>query len=202
MAHDRTMIAGSAARMFARLRNGGKKTGVACALILLMVFMWGRVLLGHRPAGATAATPVPKPQSPPQPQPVKVKLVELPKLSGRNDSIQRDFFTAKDGPYSRRKAAGQDTGTDKEVRVISSNGVQEVIRRIAQTLKLEAVLWSESPRVFVNDQLLNVGGKFTVKDGAASYEFEVLQIYVDSVLVRCEGVQLTLELAQCLEVVN
>jgi len=67
-------------------------------------------------------------------------------------------------------------------------------------LKLEAVLWSESPRAFLNDQLLSVGSKLTVKDGTASYEFEVLQIYMDSVLVGCDDMQLTLPLAQSLEV--
>ncbi len=67
-------------------------------------------------------------------------------------------------------------------------------------MKLEAVLWSESPQAFINDQLLRVGGKLTVKDGADVLELEVLQIYVDSVLVECKGIQLTLELAQDLEV--
>ena len=80
--------------------------------------------------------------------------------------------------------------------------VQEVIQRVARTLKLEAVLWSESPQAFLNDQLLSVGSKLTVKDGTASYEFEVLQIYMDSVLVECDDMQLTLKLAPGLEVIK
>jgi len=63
-------------------------------------------------------------------------------------------------------------------------------------LKLDAVFLRENPQAFLNDQLLSVGGKLTVQVGAASYEFEVLQIYMDSVLVECQGIQLRLKLAQ------
>ena len=54
----------------------------------------------------------------------------------------------------------------------------------------------------INDQLLSVGDKLTVKSGTAIFEVEVLQIYVDSVQVGCDGIQLTLGLAQKLEPVN
>ena len=133
---------------------------------------------------------------------MKVKLVELPKLPGRHDGIQEDFFVTKDRAYFRRNAAGRNTGIDQEVPVVSSNYAQEVIQRLTQTVKLEAVLWSESPRAFVNDQLLSVGNKLTVKIGTEVFEVEVLQIYVDSVRVGCDGIQLTLGLAQELETVH
>jgi hypothetical protein len=172
---------------------------VAGALLLVMLFMWGRVFLGHRPAAAEA-TPAPAaPASVPRPAPVKVKLVDLPRLPGRHDSIVRDFFAVKE----RLDPSRHNTGTEKEVPVSSSDYVEEVIQRVAQTMKLEAVLWhSASPRAFINDQLLGVGGKLTVKNGGAAFEFEVLQIHTDSVLVGCQGLNLTLELAQDLEVVN
>jgi hypothetical protein len=202
MAHNLKLSMSSAGRILERLPMGGKKTAVACGLILIMLFMWVRVFTGHRPAAAAAAPPSTQTQSVQPKAAVKVKLVELPKLSGRHDSIERDFFSMKDRTFFRRNSAGRNTGTDKEVPVTSSNYVQEVIQRLTQTMKLEAVLWSESPRVFLNDQLLSVGGKFTVKDGAEVFEFEVLQIYVDSVLVGGDGIQLTLELVQELEVVH
>ena len=188
-----------AGRILDRLRMGGTKTAVACALVSIMVFMWVRVLLGHRPAAA-GATPSPRPAASSHPGPVKVTFVELPRSPGRHDFIARDFFAASEGSFARRKTAGRYTGTEKEVPVVSSHSALEVIQRVARTLKLEAVLWSESPRAFLNDQLLSVGSKLTVKDGTASYEFEVLQIYMDSVLVGCDDMQLTLPLAQSLEV--
>jgi hypothetical protein len=202
VAHDWKISVASAGRILGRLGLSGKKTAVACGLLGIMLFMWVRVFVGHRPAAAGAVAPSAPTAVAPHKGPVKVKLVELPKLPGRHEAIKEDFFTPKDRAYFRRNAAGRNTGTDKEVPVVSSNYAQEVIQRLTQTMKLEAVLWSESPRAFINDQLLSVGNKVTVKSGADLFEIEVLQIYVDSVLVRCEGIQLTLELAQELEIVN
>jgi hypothetical protein len=202
VAPNRKISVASAGRILGRLGLGGKKTAVACGFLLVMLFMWVRVFVGHQPAAATAAPPSAQAPSAPHKGPVKVRLVELPKLTGRHDAIKEDFFTARDRAYFRRNSAGRKAGTDKEVPVGSSSYAQEVIQRLTQTVKLEAVLWSESPRVFINDQLLSVGGKLTVKDGTEVFEVEVVQIYVDSVLVGCEGIRLTLELAQKLETVN
>lgn len=67
-------------------------------------------------------------------------------------------------------------------------------------MKLAAVSLSENPQAFINDQLLRVGDRLTLKEGAKVIEFEVLRIYENSVLVGCEDTQLTLKLAQSLEV--
>jgi hypothetical protein len=201
MAHNRKMSVPSVGRLLERLQMGGKRTAMACALSLVMLFMWVRVFVGHRPAAAAAAPPSASATSTPHKAPVKVRLVDLPQVPGRQEAIERDFFTIKDRTYFRRNPAGRKTGTDKEVPLASSYA-QEVMQRVGQTVKLEAVLWSESPQAFINDQLLNVGGKLTVKDGADFLELEVLRIYVDSVLVECKGMQLTLELAQNLEVTH
>jgi len=169
---------------------------LACALVSIMLFMWLRVLIGHRPMAAEAAPPATPAGTLARTGPVKVTFVELPKAPGRHDSIARDFFVAQDASYARRNTAGRNTGTEKEVPVVSSGNAQEVIQRVARTLKLAAVFLRENPQAYLNDQLLSVGDKLTVKDDTASYEFEVLQIYMDSVLVRCNEVQLTLKLAQ------
>lgn len=175
---------------------------MAGGLFLLMLFMWVRVFVGHGPAAATAAPPSASVQSVSHKGPVQVKFVELPRLPGRHDTIKEDFFTTKDRAYFRRSAAGRNARTDQEVPVVSSSYAQEVIQRLTPTVKLEAVLWSESPRAFINDQLLSVGNKLTVKIGTEVFEVEVLQIYVDSVRVGCDGIQLTLGLAQELETVR
>jgi hypothetical protein len=57
---------------------------------------------------------------------------------------------------------------------------------------LEAVLQNDRRRAFVNDRLLAVGDTFLVEHGAGPVLFEVLQIQDDSVLVECNGIQLTL----------
>jgi hypothetical protein len=181
---------------------GGKKTVVACALIFIMLFMWVRVFLGHRPAAAAAAPQAVPTESVQRKAPAKVKMVDLPKEPGRHDTIEKDFFSIHDRTYFRRDSAGTHTGTEKEVPVISAPSAQEVIQQVAKTMKLGAVLLRERLRASINDQLLDVGDTLTVKRGTEVFEFEVLQIDVDSVRVECEGIQLTLRLAPDVEVTH
>lgn len=183
-------------RVLNRLALGGKKTVVALALIGVMAVMWVRVLAGHKP-GAAAAAGEPTPQVAARPEfTPKIRLIELPKVVGRNDSIYRDFFTMQDRACFRPNGSARTAGTDPEVRVTVTNHAQEVVHRVVQKqkLRLEAVLHgTEAPQIFLNDQLLRVGDKFTVKDETDSVEFEVLRIYENSVLVGSGGAQLKLE---------
>jgi hypothetical protein len=201
MASERRTPIPPAGQIFDRVRMGGKRTAVAGVLVLILVFMWLRVFLGHRAAGAAAAPPASAATTVAPTSATSVQRIELPRIPGRHDAIQRDFFVMKDRALFRREAAGGGAGTVIEVTVASSQDVPEVIQRVARTMKLEAVLWNESPRIYINDRLLEVGDRCVVKNGAQSFEFEVLQIYVDSVLVECAGVQLTLKLAQRRETV-
>ncbi|MBN2129654.1 MAG: hypothetical protein JW741_09160 [Sedimentisphaerales bacterium] len=177
-----------------------KKTVVAVSLFAIMTLMWIRVLTGKKPHSAGAAPASAGAQgAPTQPNP-NVRFVALPTVLGRNDTIDRDFFAARDWEAFRRAARGQTADTGTEVHVVSSDHAQEVAIRIAQKLRLEAVLWSENPQAFVNDELLSVGDKLTAADGSDTCEFEVLRIYEDAVLIGCRGTQLTLRLAQYLDV--
>lgn len=168
-----------------------------------MAIMWVRVLLGQKPDSA-AAGPEPVQQGATQQEhPAPVCFVELPKRPGRHDSIHRDFFAAQNRAYFQPNGARR-ASTDTEVQIVSSGHAREVIQRVAQRLKLEAVLWSEDPRedpqVFINDRLLRAGEKLIVRDGADSIEFEVLQIHEGSVLIASGGTRLTLKLAQYFDV--
>lgn len=195
MAVDRRACIESAGAILDHLAIDGKKTIVAVGLVVIMAFMWIRVLTGNRPSSAAAdAVPIAAvgPKTPRKPQ-----FVELPELPGRNDSIFRNFFVVQDRTLFQSAPAAS-TGT--EVRTSSANNGQEVVHRAAGKLKLEAVLWSDNPQAFVNDQLLRVGDQFTVKEGAVSLVFEVVRIYEDSVLLACNDTQLTLKMAQYLDV--
>jgi len=198
MAHNSGRRIRPTGRVVDLLRDG-KKTVLATTLILVMAVMWIRVLIGHRPGSAAAATNKPQASAAAQKSPARsrAKMVELPRVPGRNDSIDRDCFNMQEWAPVRLSATGPSTSTDPEVPVVSPNHDQEVIHQVAQTLRLEAVsLKSENPRAFLNDRLLGVGDTLTVETGSASLEFEVLQIQKESVLVECNGIQLALKLAQ------
>ncbi len=193
----------SAGRLLNRLALDHKKTVVALGLSAITVIMWVRVLLGQKPESAAAGPEAVSPGTAQQEPPALVRFIELPKLPGRHDAIHRDFFAVQNRAYFQPNGA-RNASTDAEVHIVSSDQAREVIQRVAQRLKLEAVLWSEDPgkdpQVFVNDRLLRAGEKLTVRDGADSIEFEVLRIYEGSVLMGCGGTRLTLKLAQYLDV--
>jgi len=201
MGHSRKIGILFARKLLDHLAVNGKKTVLALALLVFMGFLWIRVLTGQKPGSAVAAQGRGPAAQAQRETGNNLQFVELPKLPGRNDSINRDFFTIQDRALFRQNGA-RNTGTETEVHATSSNRAQEVIQRVAQRLKLTAVSLSENPQAFINDRLLRVGDRLTIKEGANVIEFEVLRIYENSVLVGCEDTQLTLKLAQSLEVNN
>lgn len=189
-------------RILGRLGTDRKKAVLTVCLIMVMGIMWFRVLTGRKPGPAAAAPPSQDEQQQPQPQSMNLRFIKLPSIPGRNDCINRDFFAGREWEPFRQSFLSQNQGTDTEVHVVSSDHAQEVAIRVAQKLKLEAVLWSGNPQAYVNDELLCVGDTLTAKDGPDTCKFEVLRICEDSVLVGCNGTQLTLKLAQYREMNN
>ena len=130
----------------------GKLIPASC-LIVLMIFMWGRVLFKKKPQAAGAATAgSQRIDSEPEPQ-FKISFVELPDVKGRNDVLSRDFFSVNDDRL----------GPIKEVSVDWAG--EEDIKRVAEKLKLQAIGGGVNPQAFINDKLLSVGDKLLVSEG-------------------------------------
>jgi len=184
---------GSGRRLLNHALVDRKKSILAVGLVAIMVIMWVRVLTGKKPKSGAAAPSQASTAQSADPAPVKFRFVELAKIEGRNDRIRRDFFSADALTAFRRDSTGRSTGTDTEVRMGTNQQSQEVVTRAAQKLRLAAVL--EGPRAFINDRLVGVGETLSVRDGTATYVFEVVRIHDDSVLVRCKEREVTLKLA-------
>lgn len=197
MAHRRRTGIRPSGRIMAVLADS-RKTILACSLVAVMAIMWIRVLIGHKPASAGAAPKQAAATQPNEPA-ARVRMVEVSRTPGRNDSIDKDCFNMQGRTQFQRSVAVQNTGTDTEVPVVSPNHDEEV-KQVAQTLKLEAVLRNGTPLAFLNDRLVQEGDTFTVERGTSVLEFEVLRIYEDAVLVECKDIQLTLQLAQFVDV--
>jgi hypothetical protein len=160
-----------------------------------MVFMWVKVFVGKTPQsaegalmaqGANLSVPVADSQ-------LKISLIELPKVNGRNDVLTRDFFAVNDWADFVRDGEGL-TGVG-EVGVLK-DGNEELAKRLAKKLRLEAIGLGENPQAFINDKLLSVGDKFLVGDGVNAYECEVAGIEENTVSVRCGEVEIQLKLGQ------
>jgi len=176
------------------LAQDRKKTVAAVALVAVMALMWFRVLLGRRPESADASQRQEQAATQDD-RSLSVRFHDLPIISGRNDRINRDFFAVQDWKRFRKSSHVVIANTNAKVPV-ATDRTQEAVARVAERLNLEAVLLTEDPQVFVNNQLMRVGETLSVEEGTETYDFEVVRIEADSVLVRCRERQLTLKVAQ------
>jgi len=192
-------------RLFARLTDARKKTVLAFCLIAVMALMWVRVLKRHAPDATQAALMTQKENlndQLPIESGVKISFIKLPKVSGRNDVITRDFFNSARWRGFIKDREEKNLVGYKEVSVTSNDDRQEVLIKIAGKLKLEAVELGENPHAFINGRLLSVGDKLHLKDGLDSYECEVVRIDRDLVLIKCAEVEITLKLTPIVEVID
>ncbi|MHC4544036.1 MAG: hypothetical protein ACYTDW_01835 [Planctomycetota bacterium] len=187
-------------RLVSRLAAEKKKTVTAVCLIALMVFMWARVLNQKTPGTAAAQRQENVDQDVLGSNvELKISFIELPKIPGRNDVLTRDFFAA-DG--WRNFIRGEENPGNKEVNVFSKDGNEEVVRRVAQKLKLEAIVIGSdgNPQAYINGKLVSVGDKLIVRNGGNKYECEVVGIAENVVIIKCLEAEIRLEVMKAVEV--
>ncbi len=176
-------------RVLSQLAAERKKTVIAVLLITVMVFMWSRVIGKKSPASAKAATAAEmKADMSGSNSGIIISFVELPKVKGRNDVLSRDFFAMDQRSF----------GSDTEASFVSSRG-RGYANGAAEKLRLEVIGLGANPQAFINDKLLGVGDKLVVRDGVSTYEYELIVIEKNRVLMRCGEEEIELKLAQMLE---
>ena len=183
-----------ARKILDRLAEEKKKSVTALCLIAVMVFMWIRVFTKKTPIGAAAALGTDQSNTEDAPrEEYKVSFVELPNVAGRNDVIGRDFF-ASDGWQHFVDKQGRKPGDTDEVSIVSKNGNEEVIRRVAEKLKLGATIVGGIPHAWINDQPRYIGDKMPISDGANTYECEVIEIEENAVVIKCGEAEIRLSI--------
>jgi len=181
-----------AGRILNRLAEDKKKSVTALCLIAVMAVMWFRVLTRKAPDGAEAAPVTDQTNTRDVPrEEYRVSFVELPKVAGRNDVIGRDFFASNGW---RHFVDGQRRKPGAIESIVSKNGNEEVIRRIAEKLNLEATIVGGTPWAFINGQPLNIGGKLSISDGADTYACEVIDIKDNAVEIKCREAEIRLSI--------
>jgi len=186
-------------RLVSRLAAEKKKTVTAICLIAVMIIMWAKVLSRKSPATAAAALRNEVVNVEGSDLESNISFIELPVVEGRNDVLKRDFFAVGDWQDFIRNKEGKNLNED--VNVVSRRN-REVVKRVAEKLKLEAIGLDGNPQVFINSKLLSVGDKLFVKDGGNTYECEVVSIEENAVLIKCGEAEITLKLAKVIEVDN
>jgi len=182
-------------RIVSQLAVDKKKGIMALCLVAVMVFMWVRVLGNKEPEGAQAALTAQKiaADNANAKSNVQISFTELPDVEGRNDVLTKDFFAVdnwQDFKEGKRKHL-------IEIAKVAADGSnsEEIVVKIVEKLKLEAVALGENPRAFINDRLLRVGDKLPVRNESNMYECEIVAIEENKVLMRWEETEITLKLA-------
>ena len=164
-------------------------------LIAVMVLMWIRVLSKKGPETAQAVVKGEQVNAVEKSNPaLNISFVELPKLTGRNDVITRDFFISDGWRHfieGQRRRGGM-----REVNVFSTNGNEEIIKKVAQKLKLEAIMVGENSRAYINGKTVKVGDKINLSEGVEKYECNVAAIEENAVVIKCREAEITMKLMQ------
>ena len=185
---------GRANGLIGQLAAEKKKAVAASCLIAVMAIMWVRVLTKQTPEAAGAAFMTEQLNAEGSSnQELKVSFIELPQVAGRNDVITRDFFASKGWRHFDSEKE-RNLAVIEEVKVVSKNGNEEVIRKVAEKLKLEAIVLSNNPRAFINNKVISVGGNVLIRDGVDTYECEVIDIKENIVVIKCRETEVTLKL--------
>jgi len=185
---------GLAKGFIAQLAAEKKKAVMASCLIVLMAFMWVRVLTNKSPQVSDAALITNQSNfEDAENQELNVSFIELPQVEGRNDVITRDFFSSN-GWRGFGSGKERNLAVIEEVNLVSGNGNEEVIRKVAEKLKLEAiVVLSGNPRALINNKVVSVGDKVLIRDGIDMYECEVIEIEENRVVIKCREAEVTLK---------
>ena len=172
-----------------------KKAVTALCLIGVMAIMWIRVFSKQAPETAGAEIAVdPSNKAVQSSSKLKVSFVDLPKVAGRNDVINRDVFACENWRHFieiQQKRRGIE-----EVIKLSNDVNEEVIRKLGEKLKLEAVMVSEVSQAYVNGEPVQVGSKMLIRVGMNKYECEVVVIEENSVVMKCKEAEITLKLVE------
>jgi hypothetical protein len=175
------------------------KAMVAFALVGMMVFMWVRVLKqksAAEAAGANGLTATVQPDAnSAKTDAMKIVYLEMPLVKGRNDSLARDCFSIagwdSSGNFDNFKTLNRG-----EVSNSNEGSVNEALKNCEKELKIEAITSGKDAQAFINGQLVQAGQKLAVKKSGIRYEFDVVSIGENDVVLNYKGSKINLVLAK------
>jgi len=199
-AADKMGKAGSIAGYVAGQRP---KVFVAAGLIALMIFMWVRLLTkkgapGVVNAAGSGQTAVIAGGNTAASQ-KEIEFIELPEIEGRNDVLNRDFFAARKWDDNNSDPDVENLKRVKELYSQTEDDTEssrrkKAVLRLAQELTLEAIVVGRNAEAFIENTLVSVGDKLQVEDKGDLYEFDVVEISDNEVVVMCEGVRVEMKM--------
>ena len=185
-----------------RLAASRTKVIIAVVLVTTMVLMWVRVLVRSKSdakAAQTESAPVNAHGDKQNRQPeIKLSYIELPVVKGRNDCLTRDIFRAQN--WKAFSSVTDPTTDENTVEGPDKYNIYKTrIRQIAKTMTLNLISIGrdgKTSQALIENKLVSVGSKLTVKYNKQTYEFVVTEIKQNEVVLKWENFSITLTMAQ------
>ena len=183
-------------------RRISKKTVMAIGLILVMIFMWGRLLFSGDSdvKSAKGNTMLVIPPAVIDQYVSKLERVELPVIAGRNDMITHDMFQKAGWSGSKSNTVTVESQSFTEQ---GANTQEMKIRQIAGSLELGAIIdgvKGASNEAFVDGKLVSSGSKLMVRRSGMVYEFTVESIMRDRVVLKWNEFTVSIKMSEANEV--
>lgn len=163
-----------------------RKGVIAIGLILVMVFMWVRLLMsGESGPDKADGGPIPPESLPVAVQSATVfSRIELPVIAGRNDDISHEMFT-KDGWKGTED--GKVTVETNNAADLALKSQETRIRKLAGSLHLGAIIdggGAKGYKAFIDGELISVGSRLAVRQEGRTYVFTVVNVLKDRVILK------------------
>ena len=189
------------------LQNISPKMMTMFVLLGAMGILWGRVLLkgNNGPASASAQEQVSSQQPVPgscSDDTVQIDPVELPVLSGRNDRVSNDMFSAANWTAFQLNRNQNDNNVGVTVNAEGDSGElmhRSALERIAGQMTLETVICDAQNRpyqAFVDDKILSVGSTLTVEEGPDQYVLTLKEISQNEIVFSWNEISVVLKMAE------
>ena len=180
------------AQPFYRALRRWRKTIVIVPLGAL-AFLVAVVVLRHKVPDAAQAHPQQVPVTNGSGRERKeLSFVRLPKIPGRHDRIAGDFFVRQKDRTPTQVSSPLDRESAPVVALASADP-DALHLSMRDALQLKAIILGQSPRAFINDELITLGDTVPL-DGFAEHECKVVAINENSVVLMWGTVKTVLQL--------
>ena len=171
-----------------------KKAIVAVCLVVVMGFMWLRVITKKSGSVQSVQASGLGRGSEKDVGGIRLSYVKLPEIEGRTDVLSRDFFAVND--WSSFDGFGG--LKDRSAQMIGGAETEqtEKIKNAAKELSVGVIVLGQRPHVYIEGELLSAGQSLSFKHRNESYEFKVLKIFENKIELQCDGIAVVKKLIQ------
>lgn len=182
------------------LQGLSPKTIAAVVLAVLMGLLWLRVLTRGKagPASVQAADGAVD-SAARATTTLQIEPVALPMIEGRNDTLERDFFSPDNWPAFGRPGNVSITPSGLSEQERQEQRRAAVFEELAKTLKLDAILHGGDgmpARVCIDGKVLTQGQSLILKRDTNSYELTLSKVSENQVVLTWRDRSLVLNMTQ------